>query len=352
MNTKKKVILLILVALSLGFTSCITIPYESKSKVEQQLEALRREQAVVVAQETKKISTQKDVVIVAQENQMQQAVNSLYGAILAFDYYIDPTRLDIIINNRVKEAQSVLGLKPTYDAIVKENDRLKNELDETKTSMEQLRRNHQQVIEENKKIVDEKIKQQQIVTELENNLSGIQREYDKRINDKQDELNTLNNKIIALERKRADETASRERLLRKLMIACGALAVICLLGALYSPVEKRTLGLLAIILGGVTVAIPFIQPWMIVTAGGIVLAVIVTKILYDLNISKKANNSLVNAIQDTREKEPEIYEKTIKPSLKEWNTCYIKKSNGNIVKETDTAVESHIAEILVENNRL
>ncbi len=352
MSPIKTVIFSFLIAINLGFTSCVTIPYERKSKVEEQLEKLRIEQAQAISNEVEKISNQKGEVIAAQENQMQVAVNSLYGANLAFDYYIDPTRLDIIINNRVKEAQIALGLKPTYEAIVRETERLRNELDETKTSMEQLRRNHQEAIEENKKIADEKIKQQQLVTQMQNDLEKTRREYDSLINEKQDELNTLNNEIIALERKRADESAARERLLKKLMMICGGLALLCLIGVIYSPVEKRTLGLLAMILGGITVAIPFIQPWMIVTAGGIILAVIVAKILYTLNISKKANANLVNAIQDTREKQPAVYAETIKPSLVEWNTRYVKKSNGNIVKEVDTAVETHIEEILAENNRL
>jgi hypothetical protein len=348
----KTVIFTFLIVINLGFTSCTTIPYERKSKVEEKLERLKLEQSQVIAKEIDRVSNQKDEVISAQENQMQVATNSLYGADLAFEYYIDPTRLDIIVNNRVKEAQTALGLKPTYDAIVRETERLRNELDETKTSMEQLRRNHQQAIEENKKIADEKIKQQQLVIQMQNELEKTRREFDARINEKQDELNALNNKIIALERKRADETASRERLLKKLMMICGALALLCLIGAIYSPVEKRTLGLLAMILGGITVAIPFIQPWMILTAGGIILAAIVAKILYGLNISKKANTSLVNAIQDTREKEPDVYQRTIKPSLKEWNTKYIKKSNGEFVKETDNDIEKHISEILAENNRI
>lgn len=352
MNSVKTVIFTFLIAINLGFTSCVTIPYERKSKAEEQLEKLRIEQAQAISREVEKISNQKGEVITAQENQMQTAANSLYGADLAFDYYVDPTRLDIIINNRVKETQIALGLKPTYEAVVRETEKLRTELDETKTSMEQLRRNHQQAIEENKKIADEKIKQQQLVTQIQNNLEKTRRDYDMLINEKQNELNALNNKIIALEKRRADETASRERLLKKLMMICGALALLCLIGTIYSPVEKRTLGLLAMILGGITVAIPFIQPWMIVTAGGIILAVIVAKILYTLNISKKANTSLVNAIQDTREKQPEIYEKTIKPALIEWNTHYIRKSNGNIVKEADTAVETHIEEILAENNRI
>lgn len=348
----KRIVLSTCLIFSLGFTSCITIPYESKTKVEQKLEALKVEQATKIAEEVSKISDQKEIVIFAQENQMQTAANSLYGANLAFDYYIDPTRLDIIINNRVNEATSAIGLKPTYEAIVAQTERLRNELDETKTSMEQLRRNHAQALEENKLIAEEKLKQQALVVELKKNLHDVEREYIKKINDTQDELNAINNQIIALEKRRADEQASRERLLRNLMIACGALAVICLLGALYSPVEKKTLGLLAMILGGVTIAIPFIQSWMIVTASGIILAVIIAKILYNLNISKKANSNLINAIHDVREAEPEAYEKTLKPSLREWNTRYVTKSNGVIEKENDVDIEKHINKILTENNRL
>lgn len=352
MKNLKRILLSTSLIFSLGFTSCITIPYESKKKVEQKLEALKVEHATKLTEEVSKISVQKGQVIFAQENQMQAAANSLYGANLAFDYYINPTRLDFIINNRVNEAVTAIDLKPTYEAIVEQTERLRNELDETKTSMEQLRLNHAQAVEENKLIAEEKTKQQALVVALEKNLRDVNDEYTKKINDTQNELNALNNTIITQERKRADEQASRERLLRNLMIVCGSLTIIFLFAAFYSPVEKKTLGLIATITGGVTIAIPFIETWMIVVAGGIILAAIIAKILYNLNISKKVNSNLVNAIQDTREAMPEVYEKTLKPSLREWNTLYVAKSNGKIEKENDSEVEKHVNQILIDNNRL
>jgi len=137
----------------------------------------------------------------------------------------------------------------------------------------------------------------------------------------------------------------------KLMIACGAAAVLCLLGAIYSPVSKGTLGLLSAVFGGATVAIPFIEGWMVLVAVLGLLAVAIGKFLYDHNIATNVNKNLIGAVQDTKEKDPETYAK-LQPTLQSWNTTYVKDAIGNTVSKIDSKAEAYIEQLLMHSGRL
>jgi len=330
----------------------VTIPYERKSEVEKQLTELRIEHQAELTQTIKNISAQKHVVITNREKQLQSVVNSLYGADMAFSYYLTPDRIDLIINNRVNEAMAAAGFTPTYDAVVLEKKRLKDELDETKTSMEQLQKNHDKVVEENKLIAQESEAEKAKIAELESIASKKETEWQSKLDDKQDELNNVNNDIIVAEKKRGDNQASIERLKMKLMWACGIAAVLCIAGSIYSPIEKSTLTMLAAIFGGVTVAIPFIEGWMVLVAGLVGVAIAVVKFLYTQNIATKTSKNLIGAIQEEKVKNPENFKSSLKPILQSWNTNYVKDASGMIVTKTDKEVENFISGVLMDTGQL
>lgn len=353
MKKLKSIFLIALIAfVSVGFTSCQSIPFESKAKVQLELEQMQRQYEMDKQDALKTISAQKDGVIKAQENQLQEASNSLYGADYGFRFYTEPERLDIIINNRVKEAQSAIATAPTYEAIQKENERMALELDETKTSLETLKKTHLAVVEEKTLIAEEKDKQVEAVLQLEKKMADADALYIKNMTAKQGELNDLNNKIISMEKERADNQASIERMKTKLMWACGIAAVLCLAGAIYSPVGKDVLGTLAAVFGGATVGIPYIEGWHILVAILLVAAVMIGKFMYRHNISEKVNTNLIHAIEDTKQQvnNAEVV-KTLKTNLKAWNGKYSEK-NGEIVTVSDPTVEKYISEKLMETGRL
>jgi hypothetical protein len=345
-----QILLMVMMFFTMGFNfkGCVSIPYESKSKVEQQIAELKKQHQEEVVKSVNDISNQKDVVIKAQDNQLQAAANSLYGADRGFSFYTKPVRLDLIIHNRVLEAQSAIGKAPTYEAIQRENERLQAELDETKTSLEQLKANSDAMKAENTKIAEEKVKQQAVIDQMVKDFAAKDAAWRKKVDEKQDELNGVNNRIIALEKERADKQAAIERLKTKLMWACGIGALLCIAGAVYSPVGKQLFIIIGSVLGLAVVAIPFIEGWMIAVAILVVVLIAAAVFAYKHNLLSKTNKNLVSAIQDDIEKGST----TIKNNVKAWNTKYVKNADGSITEVTDKAIENVIKTTLMEVGRL
>ena len=326
-------------------------PYVKKTAAQQEVTKLELAHASELAAKVKAISDTKDGVIKGQDLALQTVANSLYGADRGFTFYVTPTRLDLAIHNRVTEAMAASGKSPTYAAVVAENKRLADELDATKTSLEDLRKNHDTKLAENLALAASVENEKQELAVKTALLVQTQEDHREAMEKVQGKLNDTNDEIIAFEKKRADEQASIERLKNKLMIACGVAALACLIGCIYSPVGKGTLGMLAAILGAAAVAIPFIQGWMILVTflavGGVALA----WFFYNHHTATKANGNIINALQDVAEKDKDIFDKVIAPKLSEWNTTYVKKA-GALVSVADEKVKSYVKSVLAKHNRL
>jgi hypothetical protein len=348
---KKVYILVVCLAaflFSAGWTSCVHIPYEAKSEVTRQLDELKKNHEIDKAVDLAKLSGQKDKVIQSKDLQLQTISNSLYGANEGFKYYYKPGRLDIIINNRVTEAQAAVGVPPTYEAIVKENARLALELDETKTSLSQLSATHKEVVASNTKISDESKKQQAEIERLEKEQLTKDAAYLVKLNAKQDELNTVNSKIQSMLQQKADDEQATKELKQKLMLWCGIGALACLAGAIYSPVGKQGFVIGGIVLGGAAVAIPFITLWMVLVGVLVVSAICGVALAMKFNLLNKTNTTLVQGIQD----DIENGSTTIKSSIKAWNTKYVKAADGSITEVPDKAVNNLIQSTLMKVGRL
>ena len=324
--------------------------YAKKSEVEQQIQTLKDKYRTDVDLKVKDVQSKLEGTIQAQENQLQEGANKLYGANEAFKYYQSPTRLDLIINNRVTEAQVALGKTPTYKAIQEENQRLKDELDEKKTSLEQLKTTHIQMLAENAKLSEETIKIKREVEIAKAEWMKVEQKYIGDAAGLQSTLNDANNKIIKLETERADNQASIERMKTKLMIGCGIAAAICILGAVYSPVGKGSLGMCAAIFGGAATAIPFIEGWMILTGVLIIAAIVAIVFLYKHNTAEKTNDNLVNHIQDIKENPniPADVKNLLRENLSQWNSKYV----GDKATKADAAVDKYIKSKLKDYGRL
>jgi ABC-type multidrug transport system fused ATPase/permease subunit len=325
--------------------------YSKKTDVEKQISELQEKHKQEIDIKVKDVQGKLEKTIQSQDNQLQEGANKLYGANEAFKYYQTPQRLDIIINNRVTEAQAAIGKAPTYKAIQEENERLKKELDEKLTTLEELRNKHTQVVAENTKLSEETVKAKKEVELAKAEWLKTEQKY---ISDSallNSKLKDANDKIIELEKKRADHEAAVERMKTKMMIWCGIGAVVALAGAIYSPVGKRGLAIIAGVLGGAAAAIPFIEPWMIGTAIFVVLAGVLIAFLNKYRVAEKTTDNLVNHIEDVKTQlktaNPELLS-TVKQSLKEWNTNYTK--DGKTVH--DTSVDKFIKERLKQYGRL
>lgn len=356
MNKRYIMVLFALSALMLlsscqSWKSIVTKGYVEQGKVDAQIKELEAKYKAETDAKVKEVQGKLETTIDKQDKQLQIGANKLYGANEAFKYYQTPQRLDLIINNRVTEAQAAIGKVPTYEAIQEENKRLKDELDEKKTSLEQLRDANVKAKAEAAKAADETAAAKKELDKAKAEWLAMEQRYIGDSKGLQEKYREVNDKLQAALKKQADNQEAIERMKTKMMIWCGIGAVVALAGAIYSPVGKRGLAIIAGILGGAAAAIPFIEPWMIAAAIFVVLAGVMVVFLRRYNVAEKTTDNLVNHIEDTKQKikavNPELLE-DMKKSLKEWNADYTK--DGNVVE--DKSVEKFIQERLKEYGRL
>lgn len=352
-----KAIVLISVMLALfGLTGCSTLQnmlykeYTKKSDAEKQISDLKEKHRADIDDRIKAVQTGLEKTIQAQDNQIQAGANKLYGANEAFKYYTNPTRLDLIINHRVTEAQAALGKQPTYQAIKEENERLKDELDEKKTSLEKLKANHTDALAKNTELSEATARAKKEVEDLKAAWIEAERKYISNAESLQAKLNSANDAIISLEGQRADDKAAVERMKTKLMIGCGIVAALCVLATIYSPVGKSSLAMAAVVFGGAAAAIPYIEGWMILVAAVVIIAIISAIFLYRHYVADKTTDNLINHIQDLKEDPiiPDDLKAHIKDSLSKWNSKYTEGKNTI----EDISVEKYIKSKLKDYGRL
>jgi hypothetical protein len=327
-------------------TGCQTtfdkVGYVRKDKLEEQIEFIKAENAKALANKEVEIKSSLKEVIEGKNAQIQKASNSLYGASLTRPYFKDEPRPLLIIFNRVDEAKSALGVGPTLEAMHLEQERLIKELDETLTSIEELKTTHAAEIKKNEQLVIETQSHLLRVTELEKEKERIKQDGLDKLLNKQEELNKLNDQLLAKEKLNAEYKKYIEKNKRDMMIALGACSLIGLIVAIYIPLFRKKAGYFAAITGGAAICIPFIQQSHINIGLGLGVLYIAYLVIKDQLVSHKTNENLINAVQEIKDLKPNLYKDEIKPLLDEWNKKYL--SDGT--KVDDKAVVKHIDEIL------
>jgi hypothetical protein len=166
--------------------------------------------------------------------------------------------------------------------------------------------------------------------------------------DLQTQKDKIQNKALADKTREAEEAKSVQAIKLKMSAITGVLALLCLAGAIYSPVFKQNFGIGAAILGLATVAIWYIQPWHVGLAIGVGLLVLVAWAAKNHYIESKAATGVYRAVQAVKDNATEDYERILKPKLTEWLTTYDK--TGKAVP--DKAAIQHIDEVLMKNGDL
>jgi type II secretory pathway pseudopilin PulG len=342
---------LILLPSCQSWKNIVTKGYVEQSKVDTQIRELELKYKADTDAKVKEVQSKSEKIIDTQDRQLQIGANKLYGANEAFKYYQAPQRLDLIINNRVTEAQAAIGKTPTYDAIQEENRRLNEELDEKKTTLEQLRDANVKARVEAAKAVEETVSAKKELDQAKAEWLAMEQKFIGDSKGLQEKYKEVSEKLQVALKKQADNQAALERMKMKMVLWCGIGAVIALAGAIYSPVGKRGLAIIAGILGSAAAAIPFIEPWIIATIIFVILAAVLIIFLNRYRVAEKTTDNLVNHIEDFKQKlkttHPELLD-SVKQSLKEWNKDYTK--DGKTVE--DKSVEKFIEERLKEYGRL
>lgn len=290
----------------------------------------------------------KDLVIKKQENQLQESANSLYGADIAFKAYKEPTRLDLIINNRVTEATKAISKAPTFEAMQQENLRLIKEMDETKTSLADLKNEHQRVLKEKEQVAKEKINALESERKAKEEMNALNKKHQKETEDLNKDLNEKKDKIIEQQGEQLERKKQLDQIKTKISTICGIISLLCLVGAIYSPVFKSKFGLLSGILALCSIGIWFVEPWMVAVGFALVFVAALAFFAREHYIADTANDNMINAIQDHKESDDAS---SLKEHLKSWNTKYVKQ--GDSYREvSDKTIEQYINDKLKEYGRL
>ena len=343
-------------------TSCVTDgtklkeDYIKKSEAQQQIEVLKKKHAEELKKATADISNTKDVIISGQDEQLQAVANSLYGANLAFSFYTppEPSRVDLIVNNRVNEAAAATGKKATAEAMERENERLKKELDEKITTLEDLRKKHEEVVKTNTELANQTESDKKELTRLQKEMSDMALRHSTELSDKQTEVIFLQDEINRLEKDRADDREARQKLERvakmKAMAVCGILALLCVAGAIWMPAFKSKFVTGAAAFGGCAAVIMYVQPWMVAAGVGVVVLGIVIKMAVEHHAVDKTATNLVNFVEDQKVANPASINRD---ALKNFNGKYASDpKTGKTVVVVDPAVEKVIERKLKESHRI
>lgn len=343
-------------------TSCVTDgtklteTYIKKSEAQQQIEALKKKHAEELEKITSDISKSKDVIILGQDAQLQTIADSLYGANLAFTFYTppEPSRVDLIVNNRVNEAAAATGKKATAKAMEKENERLKKELDEKITSLEDLRKKHAEVMKTNTELANQTESDKKELARLQKELSDMAIRHSTELSNKQNEVIVLQDKINAMEKSRSDDREARQKMERdakmKAMAVCGILSLLCVAGAIWMPAFKSKFVAGAATFGGCAAVIMYIQPWMVAAGVGVVVLGIIVKMTMEHHAVDKTATNLVSFVEDQKKTNPTAFDKE---TLKNYNGKYVVDSDtGKTTVVADPDVEKVIEQKLRESQRI
>lgn len=347
MKTTTLTLILISAILSCGWRGCQTIsdriPLELKSSKEKEIAALKVDFNKKIEAKGAEITAIKDAIILAKNAQIQGGADAFYGQDFVFKTIITPTRTDLVTHNLGDEGWAALGrVMPTYEKMMEMNERLSKELDETKTSLADLQKSHDKAMNESQKLVDTTKHEVEKLTQALQEKDTLEKQYKDKLSLLQDQLNEANNKIIAIEKEKADNKAARQAQIAKLSWGAGVLAALCLAGAIWSPVFKRQLGIMAASFGAAAVALPFIEPWMVLAGFGVVILGVVVWIISEHNKADKATTAFANLIHE----KPELV-----PDADAWTSKYVKDKDGNVTTVPDTAVQALVKSKLIANDK-
>ncbi len=336
-----------LVALVLLLAGCQTlsdkVPLLTKSAKEKEIATLRADFAAQMDAQNAEIARLKTSVIAAKDAQIRGGGNAFFAQDQLFKGILKPVRSDLIWHNLAVEGFRALGSPvPDYDTIVKINERLKTEMDEQATSLDQLQHNHEAALSENQKLVDATKAASDKLAQTEAAKAAAQTAYQGKLDKAQEALNAANDRVIQTEKARADDAAAIQAAKMKISMVCGALALLCVAGAIYSPVAKGGIAIFGAVCGLVSVGIWYLAAWHVAVAFGVVVVGVVVWALRKWHIESKTGTNVIRAVQQIKEKSREEYDRLIAPTLKVWNSTYGK--DGKLVP--DQAAIAHVDNVL------
>lgn len=223
---------------------------------------------------------------------------------------------------------------------------LQTELDETRISTQVLIAQYEKELGIAKA---EGAAKAQALTVLDAKIKDVEKEKQKVLGNaltKEQELqkakDVIRDKDLAKTQQELKDAESVKAIKVRLSSIVGAIALLCLAGAIWSPVFKEKFGIGAAVLGLAAIGIWYVEGWMVALAVGIVIAVIVAWAAKNHYIESKTATNVYRAVQSFKETASDEYDKLLKPKLAEWQTKYTK--DGDTIP--DAAAIAHVDEVL------
>lgn len=369
---KKTWIICVLLPISVLLSSCGTIGlhtekelFEVKSAKEKELVELRESFNQKLVSVTKDLEDLRKQALDARDAQEQKAVNALYGQSLVFKSILVPTRTDLINQNLSEEAWAALGGKaPDYKGMQEMNERIARELNESVTSLADLKKNHEIVMAENKKLTEHTKEIDKKIKDAETERTNLKEEYSKTVEKLQNALNIANDKVIAYEKKKGDDSAARiaarNKMFVKISSVCGIAALACFAVAIYLPAFKKESAIFGALCGAIALGIWYLTPTIVAWIGGSIALGLLAWVAYkhekesakkdqEIAAKDKVNTALVLSLQTYKEKYADQWPQ-IADIVAEQTKKYVEK-DGKITTEEDKELTLMIDKKLAEYER-
>lgn len=340
----------ILFVFFLGATGCQTIRSKISNSTEEEV-SKEQEIATIKADFSQKLDVKTKELTAAHltqlstiDSQLAAVAGSFYAQDLLYQSIPSPIRRDIVMHMIGEEGWAALSHRlPTYETMQKINQRIRDDLDETKTSLGQLKSKHEMQIGENAKLADAAKVAADHATQLQRDLDTLKVDHNIKLAELERQKSELTAARADLERQRSDNAAATRAAKLKAIGVLGGLALLCVVGAVWSPVFKDKFALMAAVLALVAALVWYFQAWHAFVALGVGALVLLGRMLYLHHASDKTVSALTGYLHDKGQ--------LAEADLQEWLTKYVKDRNGTITTAPDKAVQSLIDQKLMASDR-
>lgn len=280
------------------------------------------------------------------EAREQGASDYLTKAGITFLTLRTPSRAEMVMGQSVQQTATQLP-PPSAAAQAKAYQDIKVELDESKVTTAALQAQYDAELTKaradgaakDKALTDIAASLKQVNDEKVDVLTKA-KDTEAQLSDKR---KALDDSTIASRDKDLATAKSAQAIKQKMAFSLGGIALLCLAGAIFSPVFKPQLGLAAAALGLAATVVIYLEGWMVLVALGVCLLAVVCWAVKNHFIASKTLSNVVNAVQEVKTTAKADYDRVLAPVLASWQTTYDK--TGKPVP--DTAAIAHVDSVLM-----
>ncbi len=274
MRTLRFVLLACLLIVPLGCLHLGKVPaalgYEKVTKAQAELVAAQHDADARLAAIQSQIEVQRQALVITWKAEVQESSNHLFVSQMAFN--IDPTPgPNELIMHEEDVAASLTLPPPDAVTIARAMDQVKKLLVDKQHLIDNLSLAATQAKAKADQLTAQEKTEQTTITTLTTQKAQVEKDRDTKVADAQTKLNVANQTALSKAKELLSNKAQIDAVKLRLTIAAAILAALFTAAAVFSPLMKTQLTELAVIFGGVAIAIPFVQAWMVAAGLGVLL---------------------------------------------------------------------------------